>query len=96
MEKRLVKIIMNPSIIATWLFGFLMIMGNVELLSYEWMHVKLTGIVAMTGLHGFFTRCQKNFEHNKNKYSEKFYRIWNEVPIIITTIIVIMAIVEPF
>lgn len=96
MEHRLFKIIMNPASIATWVFGGLMLWANPGLFSEGWMHVKLLGIVLMTGLHHGFAKYVKIFADDENTRPAKFYRIINEVPAVIMIIIVIMAVAQPF
>ncbi len=96
MERRLLRIIMNPAMAASWIFGLAMLYANPELLSGGWMHAKLTFVLVMSGLHGFFAKCRKDFERGSNKRSARFYRILNEVPALLMILIVIMAVVEPF
>jgi len=96
MERRLLKIIMNPAMIAAWLFGLLMLWANPAVFSVPWMHVKLAGIVLLTGLHHVFARWLKTFAAGKNAREAKFYRLWNEIPAAIMAVIVIMAVAEPF
>lgn len=96
MERKLLKIIMNPAMIAAWIFGLLMIYANPELFKQGWMHVKFTGVLAMTGMHMVYAKWRKALETGENVKPHTFYRIWNEVPAVLMIIIVIMAIVEPF
>ncbi|MCB1532227.1 MAG: protoporphyrinogen oxidase HemJ [Alphaproteobacteria bacterium] len=96
MERRLLKVIMNPAFVAAWLFGGLMLWANPALLSAPWMHVKLTAIVLMTGLHHVFAKWVKVFAADQNTRAAKFYRIMNEVPTALMIIIVIMAVAQPF
>lgn len=96
MERRLLKFIMAPASIATWAFGGLMLWANPSLLSEPWMHVKLTCVVLMTGLHHAFMADAKKFAKDQNTKPEKFYRIINEAPTVLMIIIVIMVIVQPF
>lgn len=96
MERRLLKIIMNPASISVWLFGGLMLYAAPGMLSEGWMHVKLTCVILMTGLHHVYARWVKIFAADKNTRPAKFYRIMNEVPAALMVIIVIMAVVQPF
>ena len=93
---RLLKIIINPAMIAAWVFGLLMLYANPGLLEGGWMHVKITAVLLMSGLHGFLAKSVKVFARDENKRSSKFYRILNEVPAVLMIIIVIMAVVQPF
>lgn len=96
MERRLLKIIMNPAFIAAWVFGLLMLWANPGLMSNGWMHVKVLGVVLLSGLHHVFARWVKTFAADENKKDAGFYRKINEVPAILMIIIVIMAVAEPF
>lgn len=95
MERRLLRAIMNPAMMATWAFGlFLLIDGN--WIVDGWAHVKLTAVVCMTVFHMACARWRKAFENDQNAKSEKFFRIANEVPTLLLFIIVFMVIVKPF
>ena len=96
MENRLLRFIMNPAMILTWLFALLMIAANPDIFSQGWMHVKMTLVILMSVLHMVFSKWRKNFAADKNTRDAKFYKIWNEGPTILMIIIVIMAIVKPF
>ncbi len=96
MERRLLKAIMNPAIIATFGFGIWMLYLNPPLLLEGWMHVKIVCVLAMAGCHGIFGRIRWQLENDQTPYSSKAYRIWNEVPTVLLIVIVIMAVVEPF
>ncbi|MEM6810901.1 MAG: protoporphyrinogen oxidase HemJ [Pseudomonadota bacterium] len=96
MEYRLLKFIMNPAMIATWVFAILMIVANPDLFSQGWMHVKLTAVILLSGVHGIFSKWRKRFHADQNQKPAKFYKIWNEVPTALMIIIVIMAIAKPF
>ena len=96
MERRLLRFIMNPAMIAALVFGVLMIWANPDLMKQGWMHAKLGLIVLMFGLHGVFSKWRKVFERDENTRSAKFYKIWNEAPTLLMIIIVIMAVAEPF
>ena len=96
MEYRLMRYIMAPASIATWVFGGLMLYSSPMLLENGWIHVKLLCVVIMTGLHHAFIKYRKNFAADKNTRSAKFYRFMNEAPTVLMVVIVIMAIVKPF
>ena len=95
MERRLLRAIMNPAMILSWLLGLWLLHQNPELLVMPWIWVKLTCVVLMTAAHMVFARMRRQLEQDI-ALSEKAYRWWNEVPTILMVIIVIMAIVEPF
>lgn len=98
MEYRLMRYIMAPASIATWLFGGLMLYANWGglMTGAGWMHAKLLLVVLMTGLHHVFVKWRKEFSADKNTRSSKFYRIWNEAPTVLMIVIVILVIVKPF
>lgn len=96
MEYRLLRFIMNPAMIASWLFGILMITANPALFENGWMHVKITMVVLMSVVHMMYSKWRKAFERDENTRDAKFFKIWNEVPTVLMIIIVIMAVAEPF
>jgi protoporphyrinogen IX oxidase len=97
MERRLLKQIVNPAMIATWLFGVLLVLtpGILDW-SAGWWHVKLTAVLLMSGLHGAFSRWRRDFLEDRNRRSQRFFRIANEIPTVLLIVIVIMAVVRPF
>lgn len=97
MEYRLTKAIMNPAMIATWLFGIMLILtpGIIDW-SDHWWQVKFTCVLLMAGYHGMLSRWRRQFMADANRHSQKFYRVMNEVPTVLMIIIVIMVIVRPF
>lgn len=96
MEKKLLRVIINPAMGATFFFGILMLMANPTLLEAPWMHMKLASVLLLSGLHGFFAKTVKIFARDENTRPAKFYRIINEIPAALMAIIVIMVIVRPF
>lgn len=97
MERRLLKQIMNPAMVATWTFGILLTLapGAVDW-SAGWWHTKLLLVILMTGFHGMASRWRKDFLEDRNVRSHKFYRFANEIPTVLMIVIVIMAIAQPF
>jgi putative membrane protein len=97
MERRLLRFIMRPAMIATWVFGGLMLWVNFDgLMSQGWIHVKLLLVVLMTGLHHAMGAWVRKFAADVNTKSARFYRIMNEVPTVMMIVIVILAVVKPF
>jgi putative membrane protein len=98
MEWRLLKLIINPAMIVTWLLGLSMIwlMGWEAFTQSGWLHVKLVLVLAMSGVHGMLVRYVRDFAADRNRKSQKFYRIINEVPTVLLILIVILAVVKPF
>ena len=96
MERRLLKGIMNPAMIASWIFGLWMLHLNPGLLSLPWMWVKIICVLLMTATHMVFARMRRKLENDESPHKHLTYRIWNEMPFILLIIIVVMAVVEPF
>ncbi len=95
MERRLLRAIMNPAMIASWVFG-LWLFYSLNIWSEPWVHAKLTLVVLMSVAHGFMARWRKDFERDANQRSETFFRIANELPTVLMIAIVIIVIVKPF
>jgi putative membrane protein len=97
MERRLLNAIMRPAMIATWLLGLTLALTPASGgFSQGWLHAKLGLVIGMSALHGFFTKCQRDFARDANRYSSRFYRIWNEIPAVLMVFIVILVVVKPF
>lgn len=96
MERKLLRIIMNPAMILTFIFGGLMIWENPELFKQGWMHAKIMLVVLMTGFHGMLARWRKQFVKDQNTRRSKFYRGVNEVPTVLMIITVILVVMKPF
>ena len=95
MERRLLKAIINPAMIATWLFGLAMaFIGN--LWDQPWLWAKLALVLILSGVHGMFSRWQRDFANDANTRPAKFYRLINEVPTVLMIAIVVLVIVKPF
>jgi len=95
MERRLLRAIMNPAMIASWIFG-LWLMVLIEAWTQPWFHAKLLAVVIMTGAHMAMAKWRKDFEADRNARGHKFYRIANEVPTLLMVAVVILVIVKPF
>src|SRR6187431_1869365 len=95
MERRLLRGIINPSMIVVWVLGLYMAW---EAPWYDelWLQLKVALVVAMSALHGFFTRWVKDFAADRNQHSAKFYRIINELPAILIVAIVLLVVLKPF
>lgn len=97
MERRLMRLIINPAMIAAFLFGgLLLITPGVVDWSAGWIHVKLTALFLMTAYHGYLSRWRRAFERDQNPHGARFYRLMNEVPTVLMIVIVIMVVVKPF
>lgn len=97
MERRLLKVIINPAMMSSWIFGLSMLYANPGMLSGAgWMHAKLTLVVLMSAVHGVLVKHVKKFAADQNEKSDKYFRILNEVPTVLMILIVILAVVQPF
>jgi protoporphyrinogen IX oxidase len=95
MERRLLRGIINPAMIATWILG-LTLAWTGHWFDSRWLQAKLALVLLLSALHGLFARWVKAFAADANLHSQKFYRIVNEIPTIIMIVIVILAVVKPF
>tara|TARA_Y100000741_G_scaffold356073_1_gene332248 strand:- start:92 stop:526 length:435 start_codon:yes stop_codon:yes gene_type:complete len=96
MERRLYFYIMRPAMIATWLFGLILIYINgLEVFSELWMHLKLTLVIFLTIYHEYLGICLKSLKLKTNSKTSKFFRIINEVPTIILILIIFIVIFKP-
>lgn len=95
MERRLLKAIMTPAMIASWIFG-LWLMILLQAWGDAWFICKLFFVVILTAFHGMAAKWVREFADDKRDRSQKFYRISNEVPAVIMIFIVILVVVKPF
>ena len=97
MERRLLKQIMTPAMISTWVFGILLVLTPGLITWTEgWWYVKLVSVLILSGFHGASSKWRKDFLNDRNRRPERFYRFANEVPTVLMVVIVIMVIVKPF
>jgi putative membrane protein len=96
MEAKLMRIIMMPAATLTWLMGAAMLTLNPALLGEPWLMVKLAFVIGLTAMHVVMVGWRKAFAEDRNRHSEKFYRMMNEVPTLALMVIVVMVIVRPF
>lgn len=95
MERRLLRLIVNPAMVATWaLGGWLAVDGGY--LASGWFQAKLALVVALSAVHGLFARFVGDFAADRNLRSERFYRIINEVPTLLMVAMVVLVVVKPF
>ena len=97
MERRLLRAIINPAMIAAFVFGILLMLtpGAVDW-SEGWPWVKGAAVIVMAGVHGLYARWRRHFADDANRHTARFYRLMNEVPTVLMIVIVIMVIVRPF
>ena len=96
MERKLYFYIMMPAMVLSWIFGLLLISNiGFDQLANKWLEIKLILVLILTIYHLFLGVCLKKFSIDKNTYSSKFYRIFNEVPTILLILIVFIVIFKP-
>ena len=100
MESKLMRIIMNPSMIATLLLGLSLIWIDSRVrgwgfLAKPWMVTKLAGLVVLFGWHGFLSASRKKFEKGLNVRSERFWRMTNEIPFL-AAIVIVLSVTSKF
>ena len=95
MERRLLKFIMLPAMIVTWLVGIVLVLQG-QFFGATWFQIKFALVLAMTILHGMFTQWVREFAFDRNRRTHKFYRIVNEIPTILMILIVVLVAVKPF
>ncbi|MFG1208265.1 protoporphyrinogen oxidase HemJ [Xanthobacter flavus] len=95
MERRLLKAIINPAMVVTWLAGLWLVYEG-GWYKAGWFHAKFALVLAMSAMHGFLVRWVREFAEDRNKRPARFYRIANEVPTLLMIGIVILVVVKPF
>ena len=95
MERRLLKGIMNPAMIAVWILGPLLAWLTGAYLD-TWLQIKFVLVIIMSGMHGLYVRCWRDFAEDRNMRSARYYKIINEVPAVLMVLIVILVKVQPF
>lgn len=97
MERRLLKAITTPAMIATWVFGLTLAFHfKVVDFSAGWMWLKAALVIGLSGFHGLLARHQKEFAQDRNTRPARYFRAINEIPTVLMIVIVIAVIVKPF
>ena len=97
MEDKLYRVIMRPSMLITVIFGlWMLVLGWDAFASSIWLWIKLAAVVVLLGYHHYCSRLIKAFAQNDNPHTERFYRIFNEIPALLLILIVILVVVKPF
>lgn len=95
MEQRLLRAIMNPSMIGVWVLGVMLFL-NMEGWRLGWMHGKLLLVIALTGFHHLLGVWRKQLAAGTCTKSARFFRIVNELPALAMIVVVILVVVQPF
>jgi protoporphyrinogen IX oxidase len=95
MERRLLKAIINPAMIAAWVLGLYLAIDGGWFRS-GWLHGKLLLVIALSAVHGVLVKRIREFAEDRNTRPARYYRILNEMPTVLMIGIVILVIVKPF
>jgi len=95
MERRLLKAIMTPAIVSTWVFGIWLAVEG-QWWKAPWLHGKLLLVIAMTAMHVYLAKAQRGFATDERPGSEGYWRLMNEVPTVLMIAIVILVVIKPF
>jgi putative membrane protein len=95
MERRLLRAIVNPAMVVSWALGLWMVYDGAWITAH-WLQMKLLLVVALSGIHGMLARWTRDFAADRNRHTDRFYRIVNEIPAVLMIGIVIMAVIKPF
>jgi putative membrane protein len=95
MEARLLNFIMTPAMAVTWILGIVMLIEG-HWLGAGWFHLKFVLVIVLSAMHGLFSRYVADFARDRNRHTQKFFRIVNEIPTLLMIAIVILAVVKPF
>ena len=96
MEKKLYNYIMMPAMIASWLFGILLIHSlGFKIFMELWMQIKVVAILILTHYHFYLGKYVRTFSNGNNTKSSKFFRIINEIPTVLLIVIVIVVVFKP-
>jgi putative membrane protein len=96
MERRLLRFITTPAMVAAWIFGLILAFSVVDWAHAGWFHAKLLLVLILSGFTGMLAKWTREFAADRNTRSQRFYRIANEVPTLLMIAIVILAVVKPF
>ncbi|GGW64957.1 protoporphyrinogen oxidase HemJ [Alishewanella tabrizica] len=96
MERRLLYFV-TPFAVLTLVFGVLLIMsyGRVWFAASTWLHYKLILVLFLYAYHGYCFKLLADFKHNRNQHSPRFYRFFNEVPVLVLLVIILLAVLKP-
>jgi len=95
MERKLIRIIINPAMTLTWIFGCCLAFSQ-DLWGDHWFQAKFFFVTVMSGFHGYLSIWRRQFARDENKHSEKFYRMVNEIPTLLMFAVVFLVIMKPF
>jgi len=95
MERRLLRAIINPAMIVTWVFGLWLAWRGFGFQG-GWLHAKIAAVLVLSGVHGYLSASVRAFAQDRNTRSARHWRIVNEVPTVLMIVIVVLVVVKPF
>ncbi len=95
MERRLLRVIINPAMILSWVFGLWLAWTGFGLLG-GWLHLKIAAVLGLSAFHGYLSKAVRDFAADRNVKSSRHWRIMNEVPTVLMMVAVILVVVKPF
>ena len=95
MERRLLNFIMNPAMALTWIFGIVLVLQG-QWIGATWFHIKFALVIALSATHVLLSHWVVEFSFDRNRHTQKFYRIVNEIPTVLMIAIVLLAVLKPF
>lgn len=94
-ERLLLKAIMTPAMVATWVLGLLLVVLG-SWWEAPWLWGKLLAVLGLSGFHGWLSARRRDFAEGRNRLSGRTYRLMNEVPTLLLVVIVVLVVVKPF
>ncbi len=95
MERRLLNFIMTPAMAVAWILGIVLVLQG-QWMTATWFLIKFGLVIVMSIMHGLFSHWVVEFSFDRNRHTQKFYRIVNEIPTVLLIAIVLLAVVKPF
>lgn len=95
MERRLLRAIINPAMIATWVLGLWLAWRGFGFAG-GWLHAKIAAVLLLSGVHGYLSASVRRFAEDRNQKPTRHWRIVNEIPTVLMIVIVILVVVKPF
>ena len=95
MEQRLLRVIINPAMVITWVFGLWLAWEGFRF-GGAWLHAKIFAVVLLSGAHGYLSAAVRAFNEDRNTKPARHWRLVNEVPTVLMIVIVVLVIVKPF
>lgn len=95
MERRLLRAIINPAMVATWVFGLWLAWRGFGFAG-GWLHAKIAAVLALSAVHGYLSAAVRRFAEDRNAKPARHWRVVNEIPTLLMVAIVVLVVVKPF